>query len=118
MTQPSKWARKHQRAWDVALATLREAGWQVEMTGLAAPVQLEGVLPCGERFYFRSRHDDVLLAVGGEDPADAAPWERWVSYGSARGEEASYLQAQPGLRLLLDLSAQHRSSCQHPGGLP
>jgi hypothetical protein len=128
MTEPSRWATEQQRAWDAALATLREAGWQVEMTGLAAPVQLEGVLPCGERFYFRSRHDDVLLAVGGEDPADAAPWERWVSYGSPRGEwvsygsprgeEASYLQAQPGLRLLLDLSAQHRSSCQHPGGLP
>jgi hypothetical protein len=78
MTEPSKWAVKHQRAWDAALATLREAGWQVEMTGLAAPVQLEGVLPCGEQFYFRSRHDEVLLAVGGEDPADAAPWEQWV----------------------------------------
>jgi hypothetical protein len=81
MTKPRRWAVTHQRAWDAALVTLRETGWQVEMTGLAAPVQLEGVLPCGEHFYFRSRHDEVLLAVGGEDPADGAPWERRASYG-------------------------------------
>lgn len=41
MAEPSRWARKHRRAWDATLATLREAGWQVEMTCLAAPVQLE-----------------------------------------------------------------------------
>jgi hypothetical protein len=118
MTEPSRWADTHQRDWDAALATLREAGWQAEMTCLAAPVQLEGVLPCGEQFYFRSRHDEILLAVGGEDPADAAPWEQRVSYGPPGGEEASYLPAQPGLRLLLDLSAQHRPNCQHSGGTP
>jgi hypothetical protein len=112
------WARTRQREWDAVLATLREAGWQVEMTTLAGPVQLEGVLPCGEKHYFRSRHDQVLLAVGGEDPADGAPWQRWVSYGPPGGQKASYLPAQPGLRLLLDLSTQHQRSCQHSGGTP
>ena len=116
MTEPTRWARTHQRAWDAALATLREAGWQVEMTGLAGPVQLEGVLPCGEKFYFRSRHDEILLAVGGEDPSDSAPWQRRVSYGPPQAEQASYLPAQPGLCLLQDLSAQHQRSCQHSGG--
>jgi hypothetical protein len=47
------------KEWDAALATLRAAGWPVEMTCGAAPGQLEGVLPCGELFYFRSRHDEV-----------------------------------------------------------
>ena len=65
MTEPTEWARTRQREWDAALATLRKAGWQVEMTTLAGPVQLEGVLPCGELFYFRSRHDQVLLAGRG-----------------------------------------------------
>ena len=107
MPDLSTWASAHQRAWEAALATLRQAGWRAEMTCPAAPVQLEGVLPCGEHFYFRARHDKVLLAVGGNDPADGAPWERLVSYGQLGTEEASYLPAQPGLRLLLDLAARH-----------
>ncbi|HEY0497287.1 MAG TPA: hypothetical protein VGD48_16195 [Kutzneria sp.] len=94
------------REWDAALVSLHAAGWQVALTCLTAPLQLEGVLPCGEQFYFRSRHDEVLLAVGGDDPADFAPWERTVSHGNA-----SRLSAEPGLRLLLDLAADHRMSC-------
>ena len=96
----------HERGWDAALAALRTTGWQVEITCHAAPVQLEGVLPCGEQFYFRSRHDEVLLAVGGADPADFAPWERTASH-----DNASYLPADPGLQLLLDLAAEHRANC-------
>jgi len=107
--------QEQEQEWDAALATLREAGWQVEMTGLAAPVQVEGVLPCGEQFYFRSRYNEILLAVGGEDPADGAPWQQQASYGTTRNSAASYLPAEPGLRLLLELSAQHRSNC--PGHL-
>jgi len=71
--KPTSWVATHEQEWDTALAELREAGWQAEMTCLAAPVQVEGVLPCGERFYFRSRHNEILPAVGGEDPADGAP---------------------------------------------
>jgi hypothetical protein len=108
----------HQREWNAALAALREAGWQAEMTCPAAPVQVEGMLACGERFYFRSRHDEILLAVGGEDPSDTAPWERRASSGQPGQEDASYLTAQPGLRLLLSLAAQHEPCCQRPGSNP
>jgi hypothetical protein len=108
----------YQREWDAALAALREAGWQAEMTCLAAPVQLEGVLPCGEQFYFRSRHDEILPAAGGEDPSGIAPRELRAGYGPPGGEEAFYLPAQPGLRLLQNLSAEHRPSCPHSGGAP
>ena len=118
MTDRRNWAETHQRGWEAALATLRESGWQARMTCLAAPVQIEGVLPCGEHFYFRSRHDETLLAVGGEDPSDGAPWERQASYGPQGQEKASYLAAQPGLRLLLSLADLHRSSCQRRGGNP
>jgi hypothetical protein len=111
-------AARHQQEWDAALTALRGAGWQVVMTTIAAPVQLEGVLPCGERFYFRSRHEEVLLAVGGEDPGDGAPWQQEVGYGTRGGSEASYLPAEQGLSLLLDLSARHRLDCPHPGGSP
>ena len=88
------------------------------MTGIAAPVQAEGVLPCGERFYFRSRFNEILLAVGGEDPAHGAPWEQRASYGTPEKSAASYLAPQPGLRLLLDLAAEHRLSCPHSGATP
>lgn len=108
--------REDQRAWDAALAGLREDGWQAELTCLAAPVQVEGILPCGERFYFRARHDEVLLAVGGEDPAGGAPWERQTDYGRPGGHDASWLSAHTGLRLLLELFAQHRASCEQPRG--
>jgi hypothetical protein len=77
--KPTSRAVTHEQAGDAAMAALREAGWQVEMTCFAAPVQLEGVLPCGELFYFRSRHDEILLAVGGEDPGDGAPWQQQAS---------------------------------------
>jgi len=107
MPERSGWAVEHQRTWEAALLTLREAGWQAQMTCLAAPVQLEGVLPCGERFYFRARHDEVLLAIGGTAPSGSPSWERSVRYGQAGAEEASYLPAQSGLQLLMDLSAQH-----------
>jgi hypothetical protein len=118
MTDQHNWAETHQQEWEAALATLREAGWQAQMTCLAAPVQIEGTLPCGEHFYFRSRHDEILLAVGGEDPSDAAPWERRAGYGPPEQEKASYLTAPPGLRLLFSLAAQHLSSCQSPGSTP
>jgi hypothetical protein len=58
---------------------------------------------------------EILFAVGGEDPADGAPWGKQASYGTPAGSEASYLTAQPGLRLLLDLFRQHRIDCPLSG---
>jgi hypothetical protein len=105
-----------EQEWDAALAALREAGWQAVMTGLAAPVQIEGVLPCGEQFYFRPRHNAILLAVGGEDPADGASWQQQASYGTPGRSEAPYLPAQPELRLRPVSTAS--PNCPHSGGTP
>jgi hypothetical protein len=117
VTDLNKWSDQQVREWEAALATLREAGWkELELSCYAAPVQILGFLPCGEEFYFRSRHDEVLLAVGGEDPSDIAPWERRVSYGQPGGHAASYLPAAPGLELILGLAAQHQLTCEHPDG--
>jgi hypothetical protein len=38
--KPTSRAVTHEQEWDAAMAALREAGWQVEMTCFAAPVQL------------------------------------------------------------------------------
>jgi len=116
MTGLNDWADRQVRQWQAALAELRGHGWQeLELSCYAAPVQILGWLPCGEEFYFRSRHDEILLAVGGDDPSDVAPWQRRVSYGQPGGEDASYLPAEPGLELILELAAQHRLSCQRSG---
>jgi hypothetical protein len=86
--------------WRESMRGLIRQGWTGEMT-VPAPVQIWGTLPSGEKFYFRARHDEVSLAVGGEDPADGAPWRRVVTYGS--GSDASYLSAEDGVPILLAL---------------
>ena len=68
MSDVAPWLREHMDAWEDALADLRGDGWEVAMTCVAAPVQLEGRTPTGERFYFRSRHEDVSLQIGAMTP--------------------------------------------------
>lgn len=51
-------------------------------------------------FYFRARHDEARLAIGGRDPIDRADWE-----GSEDHLGASYLSAEDGLPLIERLVA-------------
>lgn len=44
--------RDYERRWAEQLPRLRHKGFAAELTGFAAPVQLEGTLDTGERFYF------------------------------------------------------------------
>jgi hypothetical protein len=52
------------------------------------------------KFYFRARHDEARLAIGGHDPSDRADWER-----SEDHPEASYLSAENGLPIIERLVA-------------
>ena len=94
------WALKHEAEWLAVLATLETEGWNAALTCSAAPVQVEGQLPNGEQFYFRARHADACLGVGGADPSDAPDWEQCEAH-----PEASYLSAHDGLAILQRLSA-------------
>lgn len=94
MNEPTQWYRDREAEWETVFVTLRAEGWTVNHTGLAAPLQLEGRLPSGEAFYFRSRHDEVSLRIGGEDPSDSPAWEGRETYGS--GSDASYLPGDDG----------------------
>jgi hypothetical protein len=94
--------REHRAEWLAAVATLQAEGWTAELTCTAAPVQVEGRLPSGDLFYFRARHDEALLAIGGPDPADVAAWEH-----SERHPGASYLPAQEGLAIIRRLARRH-----------
>jgi len=93
------WASTHEQAWQDVIAVLRREGWTAEMTCSAAPVQIEGRLPGGQPFYFRARHGDAMLAVGGDDPADIPAWER-----SERHAMASYLPADDGEHIIRRLA--------------
>lgn len=97
------------REWQQVIDHLTEAGWNASLVTSAAPVQLEGALPGGERFYFRARWNEITLAVGGQDPADTGAWECTVPYGDADAD-ASWLDASDGLTILLDLVQQYRDA--------
>lgn len=66
---------RRQEQFDNLKETLGKDGFEVNVLGLAAPVQLSGYLPTGEPFYFRSR-GDVRLEVGkaGDRPFDDRGW--------------------------------------------
>lgn len=102
MSDKSTWYIEHEMGWARAAASLRLDGWTVDVMTFAAPVQLEGLLPRGERFYFRSRHDEALLAVGGDDPANVAPWEVPEPCASA-----SHLAGDERLVMLRRMVSQH-----------
>ncbi len=105
MTSTS-WADEHRSGWSAALAELRAEGWQAELTCFAAPVQIEGTLPSGEPFYFRARHDEVSLSLGGDDPVDMPDCEHTETH-----PEASHLPAGDGLAVIRRLTQLHRA---HP----
>jgi hypothetical protein len=78
---------------------LNDVGDRADLTCSAAPVQVEGRLPGGEKYYFRARHGEVCLAVGGVDPSNGAAWERCEDH-----PDASYLPAGDGLAIMRRLA--------------
>ena len=98
--------RNREAEWETVFVLLRTEGWTVKNTGLAAPLQLEGRLPSGEAFYFRPRHDEVSMGIGGEDPCDSPTWEGREMYGT--GSDASYLPGDDGLAILRRLVDEYR----------
>ncbi|GIJ49241.1 hypothetical protein Val02_61270 [Virgisporangium aliadipatigenens] len=103
------YAHRHLAAWNEAVATLNAEGWQAELYTMAAPVQVEGRLPTGEPFYFRSRNHEARLAIGGDDPVEFPDWERCVEQA-----DASWLPAEDGLAILRGLAARYRAETK-PG---
>ncbi|RAN96404.1 hypothetical protein ONO23_00619 [Micromonospora noduli] len=90
-TARQRWHQEHVGSWLQLIATLQSEGWEAHLTCAAAPVQVEGSLPNGELFYFRARHSEVSLGIGGHDPADIPEWEETESH-----TEASWLPAAEG----------------------
>ena len=97
-----RWHQQHSRSWLQLVATLHSEGWEARVTCEAAPVQVEGTLPSGKRFYFRARHRGVSLGIGGDDPADIPAWEASESH-----QEASYLPADVGEAIIRRLARRY-----------
>jgi hypothetical protein len=99
------WASAHEQAWQNVIAVLRREGWVAEVTCSAAPVQIDGRLPGGQPFYFRARHGEATLAVGGDNPSDIPNWER-----SERHEMASHLPPDDGEDIIRRLANSFAAS--------
>jgi hypothetical protein len=67
--------------WQPRLEALRAEGYVVRVDTLIAPLVLEGSLPSGEPFEFRSEWKQAWLYVG-LDPVLRRP--RWVSWKDGR----------------------------------
>ncbi|SCL41061.1 hypothetical protein GA0074692_6122 [Micromonospora pallida] len=108
MDETQLWHQHHLASWLRLAATLRTEGWETQVTCTAAPVQVDGALPNGERFYFRARHSDVSLGIGGDDPADIPEWE-----ASEPHQEASYLPAVDGEAIIRRLARRYLEEHRH-----
>jgi hypothetical protein len=96
------WAEEF-AAWEPYLERLREAGFQIELTSVAFPVQLEGNLPTGEAVYFRERSGLASLVVGSdEDPVWSTDVDLWNRPGA---EVPSFLTAQEAYVVFLEILA-------------
>lgn len=93
---------QHMVGWERAMESLRQDGWTIEMTCPEGPVQLEGRLPTGEPFYFRSRHQHASLGVGGGDPAWDPAWEEEEGCSGA-----SHLPGERGLEIIRRLARSY-----------
>jgi hypothetical protein len=77
------------------LEQLRVDGFEARLTSILAPLQIEGRLPSGETFYFRSEWGQAQLGIGGDEPWWKPDWMSWKDWddpkrgdlpGSAEGE--------------------------------
>lgn len=104
---PKPWTLDYQDRWSVIIAGLHDVGIEAKLLTVAAPVQIEGHLPSGTKFYFSCRYDNCELAIGGDDPAGVPEWRseirRWGEF------EASYLTPEEASKVFLELLDQYPS---------
>jgi hypothetical protein len=85
-------------AWRRVLGELREQGWEVCLSGTAAPVALDGSLPTGEYFYLRCRWSVCTLEIDTQEDWMVAEWESEVEL---EGEfSASYIAPDDAVAVL------------------
>jgi RimJ/RimL family protein N-acetyltransferase len=102
----SEWRQAHRNGWRETVERLRSEGWRIERDDPGdSPVQFEGRLPTGERFWFRAEDDSVRLAVSGEGPAGRAPRQH-----DLKRQDASHLSGPEGLALIRELQARFRGA--------
>lgn len=94
---------------------LRSEGFQVRVTTLMAPIQLEGHLPTDERFYFRCRYDTCSLRIAPQrgDPVSNPGWRQEVSRWGM--DEAGSLEVEEAEAVLRELLRLYQSSQENGG---
>jgi hypothetical protein len=98
---PPRSPRQLNEAWQSILKRFRAEGFQIELTSVIAPVQLEGHLPNGKPFYFRERGGLCRLGIG--DDAARSPERSFTEELPAQGLMPE--EAEPILRRLFHAAA-------------
>lgn len=88
--------------WAAAAQTLCRDGWTVEFVKPVAPVMLEGVLPTGDKFFFRDARAELVLNVGGDDPVNKPAW-----IGAYPFRDASYMPEDEAIESIFRLTQQY-----------
>lgn len=98
------------KAYRELLKKLRSEGFRVRWTCMMAPIQLEGHLPSGERFYFRCRHSRCSLSIApkGGDPIMKPIWHQEISRWGEH--DAGSLEAEEAEAVLRELLAAYKQT--------
>jgi hypothetical protein len=102
--------------WLALRARLEREGFRIivdpdDAEPTIAPIQLAGVLPSGESFYFRGRHQtcSLRIALSGDDPIGNAinhpVWREAVSRWD--DHEAGWLEAEEAEAVIRELLAMY-----------
>ena len=71
---------KLDKEWEPFLTELRQEGFEVRVTSLLAPLQIEGELPTGEGFHVRAEWGGARLSIGGETTWLRPKWASWKDW--------------------------------------
>ena len=75
VNEPTQWYRDREADWETVFATLRAEDGLSTTPGLPRRCSWRVCCRVERPFFIRSRHDEVSLGIGGEDPCDAPAWE-------------------------------------------
>jgi hypothetical protein len=105
-----------ERRWEPVLEQLRSEGFEARITSLIAPLQLEGTLPSGEAFYFRSEWGGAWLSLGGEDPVFQRAWASWKDWEDRKRGEENPVASLIELKTLLERWRAGEPDMRQPHG--
>lgn len=103
MSEKSPWVLDFEARWATVLDQLTKDGFTAEVPNIAAPVEVLGSLPSGERFYMHCRGDSCSVQISKTgDPVDTWQWR-----GEVARKMAGHLSPEDAGQTLRELTIQY-----------